>query len=131
MPAERKPISPLLLLGMILLPAGIVSDSFLHLPQIVTLVLLGGALVCMFLGVRAMWRQQRGAPTTPFDQRHKRFIILLLSLVLGFIGGYFLIRHDHPEFSITLRVTICLFGLVLATSIIAWQIYFRGEKPNT
>jgi len=131
MSAERKPVSPWLLIGMILLPAGIVSDSFLHLSHIITFALLAGAFVCMMLGVRAMRRQQRGTPATPLDQRHKRFAILFVSLVVGFIAGYFLIRHDHPEFSIMLSVSICLFGLVFATAIIAWQIYFRREKPKT
>src|SRR5438874_10525229 len=108
MPSDRQPVSSLLIAGMILLPAGIVSDSFLHLPQVITFVLLGAAIICMFFGIRATRRQNRGAPAAAFDQRHKRFAILFVSLVAGFVGGYFLVRHDHPEFSIMLSVSICL-----------------------
>src|SRR5438874_8653309 len=130
MPSDRQPVSSLLIAGMILLPAGIVSDSFLHVPQAITFVLLGAAIICMFFGIRATRRRNRGAPAAALA-RHKRFAILLVSLIAGFVGGYFLVRHDHPEFSITLSVSVCMFGLVFATAIIAWQIYFRCEKPKT
>jgi hypothetical protein len=131
MPPDRKPVSPFLLIGMVLLPAGIVGDSFLHLPHIATFALLSAAIICMLVGIRETRRLNRGVPATAFDQRHKRFGILFVSLVAGFVGGYFLVRHDHPEFSMMLSAAICLFGLVFATSIIAWQIYFRGERPKT
>jgi ribose/xylose/arabinose/galactoside ABC-type transport system permease subunit len=55
-------------------------------------------------------------------------MLLFFSLVVGFIIGYFIIRHDHPDFSITLSVLICAAGLSLATAIIAWQIY---RTPKT
>lgn len=65
---------------------------------------------------------------TSSDQRHRRFAVLFLSLVVGFIIGYFLVRHDHPDFSIALCVLICAIGLCLATAIIGWQIY---RTPKT
>ena len=86
-------------------------------------IMLGTGVVCIFLGIRGLRRQKRGEPVVPVNQRHKRFTILFVSLVAGFVGGYFLIRHDHPEFSVAFSLAICALGLIFATGLIAWQIY--------
>jgi len=119
----------LLTIGPICFLAGIIGDSFLHLPGLVSFSLLGIGIVCMLLGTRAARREKRGEPPVPVDQRHKRFATLAVALAAGFIGGYFLVRHDHPEFSIMLSIAICVFGFLVATGIICWQIY-RPRTPN-
>ena len=129
MPAERKPVAPLLLIGMILFPAGLVSDAFLHLPRIVSLAFLGGAFVCMLLGVRAMRRQQRDAPPVPVDQRHKRFAMIFVAALVGCIIGAFMIPVENAHFSFTTRALIALGSLLIATAASAWAIYFRRDKP--
>jgi phosphatidylglycerophosphate synthase len=110
--------------------AGIIGDSFFHLPDPLVFALLGMALVFMFTGVRTLRRQKRGEPAVPLDQRHKRFGILFVSLLAGFAAGYFLIRHDHPEFSVAFSILLCVLGLLFATGIIVWQIY-RPRKGKT
>ena len=117
-------------IGLICLLAGIIGDSFLHLPALVIFSLLGIGIVCMLLGNRAARRERRGEPPVPVDQRHKRFAILAVLLAAGFVGGYFLERHDHPEFSITLTIMICVLGFLSATGIMCWQIY-RPRTPKT
>jgi hypothetical protein len=129
MPAERKPASPILLIGMILFPAGLVSDAFLHLPRIVSFVLLGGAFVCMLLGLRAMRRQQRDAPPVPVDQRHKRFAMIFVAALVGCIIAAFMIPVENAHFSFLTRALIALGSFVIVTGATAWAIYFRRGKP--
>lgn len=124
MPSTLQKVQRLRTIGVLFLLAGIASDTLLHWPYGVTILILVVALVCTLLAFSIARRAKLHAEPIPFDQRHKRFVVLLLALLVALVCGYFLMRHTDAELPIAHTVAFSLFSFLVCMSIIAWKIYY-------
>ena len=109
--------------GLLLIGAGVLSDSLFRASNAVILPLTTVGALSTFYALRLQKRaKQQGAMTPVADQpvskRAKRMVILLFSFALGSILGFFLMRHDFPRqsvaFHVCTAVSIFLFGTVIS-----------------
>jgi hypothetical protein len=127
-PATKR-THPLLIIGSVALLAGILGDSYLHLPTPVVMAVLLFAILCMILGIRAARRHASPVPPMPLRQKHQRFAILFGAVLVGCVISSFLLPVQNAQFSLTTRVLIALASLLTATGILIWGVYFRRGKP--
>ena len=129
MPSTLQNVQRLRTVGILFMLAGIGCDSLLHWPYAVIIPIFAVALFFILLSLRIARRAQLQPEPIPFDQRHKRFLVLLLALLVALVAGYFLMRHTDPELPVVPGVVISLFSFLVCVSIFAWKIYYP-RTPN-
>lgn len=121
-----KTVSVLYSLACMLLLLGMGSDVFFKQKEL-SLISMVVAVLLMLLAHRLNKRLSTSTISFAPDQKRKQFQRLLLGAAAGCIGGFILLRWQHPQLGLTFAITTSILTFGFLSGLFYWRLFVKSR----